>query len=405
MKRIIYAWNYLDWGGAQVHFLALIKEAKKHFEVLVLLPSGFDEKFLFYLQELKVSYQLFEPPGAYSPAKSVLDKLRRHYRKFKSEAALFRVLSKNDLSNSIVHIDLLPHSSLWILTLLAFKTEVFITSHNALQATSKFREVLWKIKAGFISRFSSFHVFCSNEHAKSYFQQYYGDRVGSEIEVTYTSIDPDQIDKARSAGLDRKDWFNRLNIPKTAFVVLTVGNFIDRKGRWVVLDAAKEIRSRSGVHDVFFLWLTPQKPTEVDAQRIEEYCLEKNFQLIMSDEIGVERTDVLKFFMIADAFALPSFVEGLPIALLEAMAIGIPSISTNVYGIPEAIKHEDTGLLIEPGDSKGLSNSILKLKYDAVLRERLAMHGREFALLHFDEREVARRVVEAYLRTQEDAER
>ena len=68
MKKIIYAWNYLEWGGAQVHFLALIKEVKNHFDVLVVLPIGFDDKFLSYLRELDVNYELFNPPADYSSA-------------------------------------------------------------------------------------------------------------------------------------------------------------------------------------------------------------------------------------------------------------------------------------------------------------------------------------------------
>ncbi len=404
MKKVIYAWNYLEWGGAQVHFLALIKEARNHFDVLVVLPSGFDEKFLSYLGELNVSYELFTPPADYSAATTIFEKIRRHYRKLKSEAALLKILLKNDLSHSVIHIDLLPHSSLLILILLALKTDVFITSHNALPAVSKMRERLWRIKAGIISKFATFHVFCSNEHAKRYFQGHYGDRVASEIKVTYTSINPDEIESAKNVGFDRDAWFQRLNISANAFVVLTVGNFIDRKGRWTLLDAAKAIHARPGNDDVFFVWLSPQLPIEADARRVEGFGLGRNFQLLLSNEIGGERIDVLRFFMIADVFALPSFVEGLPIALLEAMAIGVSSISTNVYGIPEALIDDRTGLLIEPGDSEGLAETIGRLKEDPELRKRLAKSGREFAILQFDEREVARRVVREYMKTQENGE-
>ena len=100
-------------------------------------------------------------------------------------------------------------------------------------------------------------------------------------------------------------------------------------------------------------WL-PSIPSREDQKKIDDFGLGSNFRLVLSDQIGVERIDVLRFFTIADVFVLPSFVEGLPIALLEAVAMGIPSISTNVYGIPEAIKHDETGLLVEPGDADEL---------------------------------------------------
>lgn len=73
-------------------------------------------------------------------------------------------------------------------------------------------------------------------------------------------------------------------------------------------------------------------------------------------KIGSTRLDILRFFRIAGIFALSSFVEGLPIALLEGMALGIPSISTRINGIPEAIKHMETGILIEAGDSGWLAS-------------------------------------------------
>ena len=137
-------------------------------------------------------------------------------------------------------------------------------------------------------------------------------------------------------------------------------------------------------------------PCEADLSKINEYGLNDAFRLILSESVGKDHLDVLKFFRIADVFALPSFVEGLPIALLEAMAMGVPSVSTNVYAIPEAIKNNETGILIEAGDSEALANAILALKSDAKLRQRLVKDGRDHVLKHFDEREVAKIVLAAY---------
>ena len=101
-------------------------------------------------------------------------------------------------------------------------------------------------------------------------------------------------------------------------------------------------------------------------------------------------------FRLADVFTLPSYVEGLPISLLEAMALGIPSISTNVFAIPEAVKHLQTGMLIEAGDDDALAASILTLKTDENLRQKLSAQGRAYVLQHFDEREVAKIAIASY---------
>ena len=73
---------------------------------------------------------------------------------------------------------------------------------------------------------------------------------------------------------------------------------------------------------------------------------------LSSDQIGTEHVDLFKLLRLADVFALPSYVEGLPISIIEAMALGIPTISTNINAIPEAIKHLETGILIEAGNSR-----------------------------------------------------
>src|SRR5262249_5764376 len=139
-------------------------------------------------------------------------------------------------------------------------------------------------------------------------------------------------------------------------------------------------------------------PDQADAQRVQGYGPGERFRLIRSRDLGPHRSDVLKFFRIADIFVLPSFVEGLPIALLEGMAMGLPVVSTNVFAIPEAIKHGETGLLIDPGDTDTLAKRITELASDKALRERLSAAGCAYVLEHFDERVAAQTAIEHYIR-------
>ena len=177
-------------------------------------------------------------------------------------------------------------------------------------------------------------------------------------------------------------------------MVLCVGQFIDRKGRWIFLEAAREVLATNT--DISFVWLTPKLPSAEDQKRIDGFELGDRFHLVLSETLGKDRHDVLTFFRIADAFALPSYVEGLPIALLEAMALERPSISTNVYAIPEAVKNFETGLLIEAGGAHALAEAILTLKNDPALRARLGRNGHEYVIEHFDERDAAASAIEAY---------
>ncbi len=79
------------------------------------------------------------------------------------------------------------------------------------------------------------------------------------------------------------------------------------------------------------------------------------------------------------------------------MALGIPTISTEINAIPEAVKHLQTGLLIEAGNSVALKDSIQKLKDNDELTEKLSKNGREFVLSKFNEKTVAKIAVESYI--------
>jgi colanic acid/amylovoran biosynthesis glycosyltransferase len=177
--------------------------------------------------------------------------------------------------------------------------------------------------------------------------------------------------------------------------VFCLGQFIDRKGRWTFLEAAKMVLEKSD--DFAFVWISNSVLTDQEKMKVESYGLGNSFFLIKSEDVGGVHLDLMKFLRLADIYTLPSFVEGLPISLLEAMALGIPSISTNVYAIPEAVINEKTGILIEAGDSRALADSIIKLRNDKELREKIARNGRAWVLENFNERSVAEIAFQGYI--------
>jgi glycosyltransferase involved in cell wall biosynthesis len=78
----------------------------------------------------------------------------------------------------------------------------------------------------------------------------------------------------------------------------------------------------------------------------------------------------------ATVFILPSYAEGMPMALLEAMSWGLPVIATSVGGIPQLVTNEVDGLLVAPGDIDGVAAAITRLMNDATLRGRLGAAAR-----------------------------
>jgi glycosyltransferase involved in cell wall biosynthesis len=74
----------------------------------------------------------------------------------------------------------------------------------------------------------------------------------------------------------------------------------------------------------------------------------------------------------ADVFVSPTYSEGFSNTLLEAMASGLPTVSTDSVGVVDCLRHEENGLLHAPGDVAGLRSALDRLLADGALRERLA---------------------------------
>jgi colanic acid/amylovoran biosynthesis glycosyltransferase len=99
----------------------------------------------------------------------------------------------------------------------------------------------------------------------------------------------------------------------------------------------------------------------------------------------------------ADLFVLPSFVEGLPVSAMEALAIGVPVIATNIAGTSELIEDGRTGLLIRPSDPIVLADAILRMIADHDFRLRAAAEGRKKVEREFDVDKETAKLIKALL--------
>jgi glycosyltransferase involved in cell wall biosynthesis len=395
MRKLIFCWTYVEWGGAQIYFLGIMKLASRSWDVRVLLPSSSDPKLLAFIQQAGVSYEFLDRAIETSSPTTIKGKLRRRLSIFLSEVEVFKRLLKFDLGSSVLHIEAAPWQSVSLLTALALRgANIFVTLHNALPEAPAWREMLWAFKIGIVSRLPRFHIFTSNVDTKNRFRRWVTDAFWKTITVTYTTVNPPEIESVLSSGDDKLELRKRICVDGHKFTVVALGQFIDRKGRWIYLEAAKMILSRS--EDLQFIWMTASDVSSADLAGVESFGLGKNFHLVPAARVGTTRQEILGFYKVADVFALPSYVEGLPVALLEAMAMGVPSISTNVYAIPEAIRHEETGLLIESGSAAQLADAIERLKADAALRTRLGKAGRDHVVAAFDERIASQTAIDAY---------
>jgi glycosyltransferase involved in cell wall biosynthesis len=94
--------------------------------------------------------------------------------------------------------------------------------------------------------------------------------------------------------------------------------------------------------------------------------------------------DTLKEIAEADILVLPSFMEGLPIVLMEAMAMGTAVVASRVAGIPELVEDGKSGLLFTPSNWNELAKCMRRLIADNALRDQLVRRGREAVSAEFD---------------------
>jgi glycosyltransferase involved in cell wall biosynthesis len=97
-----------------------------------------------------------------------------------------------------------------------------------------------------------------------------------------------------------------------------------------------------------------------------------------------------------DILVLPSYGEGFPLVLLEAMSIGLPVIASRVAGIPEMIVDGETGILIPPGNIEVIGDEIKRLMSNPSLRKSLGEKGRERVLKEFPKGKMLGQVRELY---------
>lgn len=157
--------------------------------------------------------------------------------------------------------------------------------------------------------------------------------------------------------------------PPVQFIFL--GRIGQRKGAFDLIQAISELPDdiRAKCH------VTMAGDGEVDKARQDVAELGISDSVTVFGWVDADKRDEL--LAASHAFILPSYNEGLPMALLEAMGWGLASIATPVGGIPEILIQEENGLLVEPGDIDDIKRAIARLVKDSALRTTLAENARK----------------------------
>jgi glycosyltransferase involved in cell wall biosynthesis len=203
------------------------------------------------------------------------------------------------------------------------------------------------------------------------------------VETLYHGPDPETI--LSSAAVDGvRDEFE---IPDDAPIVGTVANLKAHKGHEYLLEAAALVRDE--LPDVRFMWVGLGPMEDGLRRRAERMGL--NGTILFTGF----REDAPRLMREFDLFALPSLHEGLPIALVEAMTLGVPVVATIAGGTPEVIEDGHQGFLVPSRDPRSLADRILKMLRDDTLRGQMGEAARLRAA-EFDIRKSVARMERAY---------
>ena len=173
----------------------------------------------------------------------------------------------------------------------------------------------------------------------------------------------------------RDEVLRELGLPESAFVVGTVGRLAPEKAQGVLLEAAQQLLRRPAERPLYVVLV---------GDGAERAALEKA-AAPLGERVRFlgARADVPRLLQGFDVFCLSSRTEGLPLVLPEAMATGLPVVSTAVGGIPSVVVEGVTGYLVPVGAPAALAEALGRLQRDTALGPRLGTAGRIRALQRY----------------------
>ena len=204
------------------------------------------------------------------------------------------------------------------------------------------------------------------------------------VMCVHNGIDLDQVRVTRPA----TDLRRELNLGGQDFIIGTMGRLVPVKGLETFLKAALIIRSRKD--NVKFLIVGDGPLKETLQALARHYGLERDVLFLGHRD---DRYDILAMM---DVLVLSSLSEGIPMVLLEALALARPVVATRVGGIPEVVEDRVNGRLVRPGREEELADACMALMDDYGLAERFGLAGQQRVRERFSVRSMAEKVADVY---------
>lgn len=210
--------------------------------------------------------------------------------------------------------------------------------------------------------------------------------------IDLARFDPDRPGLPEAAAAIR----DSLQIPREAVLVTMVGRLVREKGYYELLEAFR--RSARARPDLHLMIIGPEQDGDRDGVLAAIRAAQSDAVTGSRLRYAGYQTDLPAYLKASDLFVLPSHREGMPRTIIEAMAMGLPVIATEIRGCREEVVPEETGLLVPPRQAGPLAQAIARLASDGPLRRRMGDRAREAARAQYDERQVLERQAEVLQR-------
>lgn len=203
-------------------------------------------------------------------------------------------------------------------------------------------------------------------------------------------VDVRRFDRSRYFTGQCESTRRALGIPDNAPVLLFVGRITNDKGVRELLQAFQKIKADSSDAHLIFVGNLDTESGVNGTISVED--IEK---LPGAHFVGYTETPEA-YMAIADILCLPSYREGFGTVVIEAAAMGVPTVGTDIYGLSDAVVNGETGLLVAPHNAVELANALEYLLADKLTRTGMGEAARRRALALFDAEEVNKRVADEY---------
>ncbi len=196
-------------------------------------------------------------------------------------------------------------------------------------------------------------------------------------------VDPERFNPERIR--DGKVMRAQLGIPEKAYVVGLIARMVAEKGIGEFLQAAVEVATKNP--SIYFLMVGERLSSDHDGNVADDLA---RASAVLADRLILTgaRLDVPELLSAMDVFCLPSWREGMPRTIIEAMMLSKPVIATNIRGSREEVVPGETGYLVPTRAPQALAEAFLRCALDAASAKEMGAAGRQRALRLYDERSV-----------------